>query len=84
MGATLRLAARWVRAVPRAEWTGQWIALVEGRLTGAVEDEHTGYLALHAVAERVRAQMRAADLRDGDATARHTPLKLSPCVRMEC
>ncbi|MFJ8902960.1 hypothetical protein [Streptomyces sp. NPDC102370] len=64
-GATLRLAARWARAVPRAERTGQWIGVVEGLLTGAVEDEHTGRLGLDAVAERVRAQMRAAGLLDG-------------------
>ncbi|MEV7889902.1 hypothetical protein ACWD3I_24930 [Streptomyces sp. NPDC002817] len=64
-GATLRLAARWARAVPRAERAGPWIGVVEGLLTGAVEDEHTGHLALDAVAERVRAQMKAAGLLDG-------------------
>ncbi|MFF4205768.1 hypothetical protein ACFYZ8_34535 [Streptomyces sp. NPDC001668] len=63
-GATLRLAARWARAVPRAERTGQWIGVVEGLLTGAVEDEHTGHLALGEVAARVRARMRAAGLLD--------------------
>ncbi|MDQ1005830.1 hypothetical protein QFZ82_000315 [Streptomyces sp. V4I23] len=67
VAATLRLAARWARAVPRAERTGQWIGVVEGLLTGAVEDEHTGHLALDAVAERVRARMRAAGFLDGVA-----------------
>ncbi|MFE2424414.1 hypothetical protein [Streptomyces hokutonensis] len=66
VGATLRLAARWARAVPRAERAGQWIGVVEGLLAGAVEDEHTGHLALDAVAGRVKAQMRAAGLLDGD------------------
>ncbi|EGX56744.1 MULTISPECIES: hypothetical protein [Streptomyces] len=65
VGATLRLAARWARAFPRAERTGQWIGAVEGLLAGAVQDEHTGHLALDAVAERVRAQMKAAGLLDG-------------------
>ncbi|MEU6673780.1 hypothetical protein [Streptomyces sp. NPDC046925] len=65
-GVTLRLAARWARAVPRAERTGQWIGAVEGLLAGAVQDEHTGHLALDAVAERVRAQMKAAVLLDVD------------------
>lgn len=65
VGATLRLAAQWARAVPRAERTGQWIGVVEGLLAGAVEDEHTGRLALDAVAGRVKAQMRAAGLLDG-------------------
>ncbi|MFJ9380179.1 hypothetical protein [Streptomyces sp. NPDC101455] len=69
VGATLRLAARWARAVPRGERTGQWIGAVEGLLTGAVEDEHAGHLALDAVAGRVRAQMRAAGLLDGDDEA---------------
>ncbi|MFD9038682.1 hypothetical protein [Streptomyces bottropensis] len=66
VGATLRLAARWSRAVPPAERTGQWIGAVEGLLAGAVQDEHTGHLALDAVAERVRAQMKAAGLLDDD------------------
>lgn len=65
VGATLRLAARWARAVPRAERAGQWIGVVEGLLAGAVEDEHTGHLALDAVAGRVKTQMRAAGLLDG-------------------
>ncbi|MEU9348978.1 hypothetical protein AB0D74_48055 [Streptomyces sp. NPDC048278] len=70
VGATLRLAVRWARAVPRAGRTGQWIGVAEGLLTGAVEDEHTGRLALDAVAERVRARMRAAGLlADADAGA---------------
>ncbi|MDK1349135.1 hypothetical protein QNO09_39035 [Streptomyces sp. 378] len=64
-GATLRLAARWARAVPRAQRTGQWIGAVEGLLAGAVQAEHTGHLALDAVAERARAQMKAAGLLDG-------------------
>ncbi|WP_020684239.1 hypothetical protein [Streptomyces prunicolor] len=55
VGATLRLAARWARAVPRAERTGQWIGAVEGLLAGAVEDEYAGHLALRAVVERVAA-----------------------------
>nr|AHE39225.1 hypothetical protein pFRL3_448 [Streptomyces sp. FR1] len=65
-GATLRLAARWARAVPRAERTGQWIGAVESLLAGAVQAEHTGHLALDAVAGRVRAQMKAAGLLDVD------------------
>ncbi|MGW0868205.1 hypothetical protein [Streptomyces sp. NPDC002611] len=65
-GATLRLAARWARAVPREQRTGQWIGAVEGLLAGAVQAEHTGHLALDAVAERVRAQMKAAGLPDVD------------------
>ncbi|MFE0356447.1 hypothetical protein ACFW2K_38805 [Streptomyces nigra] len=69
VGATLRLAARWARAVPRAERTGQWIGAVEGLLAGAVQDEHTGHLALDAVAGRVRAQMKAAGLLDVDEDA---------------
>ena len=68
-GATLRLAARWSRAVPRAERTGQWIGAVEGLLAGAVQAEHTGHLALDAVAGRVRAQMKAAGLLDVDKDA---------------
>ncbi|MFI7089635.1 hypothetical protein ACIBUR_39375 [Streptomyces anulatus] len=67
-GATLRRAARWARAVPRAERRGQWIGAVEVLLTGAVEDEHAGHLALHAVAERVRARMRAAGVLDDTDT----------------
>ncbi len=69
VGATLRLAARWARAVPRVERTGQWIGAVEGLLAGAVQAEHTGHLALDAVAERVRAQMKAAGLLDVDEDA---------------
>ncbi|WP_206305150.1 hypothetical protein [Streptomyces sp. B29(2018)] len=63
-GATLRLAARWARTVPCAERRGPWIAAVEVLLAGAVEDEHAGHLALHAVAERVRSRMRAAGVLD--------------------
>lgn len=59
-GATLRLAARWARAVPRAERTGQWIGVVEGLLTGAVEDEHTGHLALRTVVERAAAETQTS------------------------
>ncbi|MFE9620412.1 hypothetical protein [Streptomyces sp. NPDC006384] len=55
VGATLRLAARWARTVPRAGRTRDWIIAVEGLLAGAVEDEHTGRLSLRAVAERVAA-----------------------------
>ncbi|WP_030720239.1 hypothetical protein [Streptomyces griseus] len=55
MGATLRLAARWARTVPRTERTREWILVVEGLLQGAVDDEHTGHLSLRAVAERVAA-----------------------------
>ncbi|MEU9737427.1 hypothetical protein [Streptomyces sp. NPDC048002] len=68
-GATLRLAARWARAVPREQRTGQWIGAVEGMLAGAVQAEHTGHLALDAVAGRVRAQMKAAGLLDVDEDA---------------
>ncbi|MFF4661379.1 hypothetical protein [Streptomyces sp. NPDC001381] len=39
---------------------------MEGLLAGAVQDEHTGHLALDAVAERMRAQMKAAGLLDVD------------------
>lgn len=60
-GATLRLAARWARTVPRAERTRDWIIAVEGLLAGAVEDEHAGHLSLHAVAERVAAAEKAAE-----------------------
>ncbi|WP_432158559.1 hypothetical protein [Streptomyces sp. bgisy153] len=64
VGATLRLAARWARSVPRSERTGQWIPVVEGLLADAIEDEHSGHVALNAVAERVRAGMKAAGLLD--------------------
>ncbi|MFC8704902.1 hypothetical protein ACFUIV_22325 [Streptomyces anulatus] len=60
-GATLRLAGRWARTVPRAERTRDWIIAVEGLLAGAVEDEHSGHLSLHAVAERVAAAEEAAE-----------------------
>ncbi len=60
-GATLRLAARWARTVPRAERTRDWIIAVEGLLAGAVEDEHAGHLSLHAVAGRVAAAEEAAE-----------------------
>ncbi|MBW8797851.1 MAG: hypothetical protein JF597_30975 [Streptomyces sp.] len=53
VGATLHLAARWARTVPRAERTREWILVVEGLLAGAVDDEHAGHLSLRAVAERV-------------------------------
>ncbi|WP_235787257.1 hypothetical protein [Streptomyces mutabilis] len=51
-GATLRLAARWARTVPRAGRTRDWVI--------AVEDEHAGHLSLRAVAERVAAAETAA------------------------
>ncbi len=60
-GATLCLAARWARTVPRAERTRDWIIAAEGLLAGAVEDEHAGHLSLHAVAERVAAAEEAAE-----------------------
>ncbi|MFI1530665.1 hypothetical protein [Streptomyces griseus] len=63
-GATLRRAARWARTVPCAERRGPWIAAVEVLLADAVEDEHAGHLALHAVARRVRSRMRAAGVLD--------------------
>ncbi|MFC8949521.1 hypothetical protein [Streptomyces rochei] len=59
-GATLRLAARWARTVPRARRTRDWVIAVEGLLAGAVEDEHAGHLSLRAVAERVAAAETAA------------------------
>ncbi|MFE5374017.1 hypothetical protein [Streptomyces mirabilis] len=69
VGATLRLAARWARAVPRAERTGQWIGVVEGLLTGAVEDEHTGHLALRTVAERAAAETQTSGGAAGEPAA---------------
>ncbi|MEW2259701.1 hypothetical protein [Streptomyces sp. NPDC047869] len=69
VGATLRLAARWARAVPRAERTGQWIGVVEGLLTGAVEDEHTGHLALRTVAERAAAETQTSGGAAGEPVA---------------
>ncbi|MGW6958793.1 hypothetical protein [Streptomyces chartreusis] len=72
VGATLRLAARWARTVPRTERTRAWILVVEGLLQGAVDDEHTGHRALHAVADRaLAAEAQAAELlaAGGDAAA---------------
>ncbi|MFJ3279011.1 hypothetical protein [Streptomyces halstedii] len=69
VGATLRLAARWARAVPRAERTGQWIGVVEELLTGAVEDEHTGHLALRTVAERAAAETQTSGGAAGEPAA---------------
>ncbi|MFE4639448.1 hypothetical protein [Streptomyces sp. NPDC056730] len=71
VGATLRLAARWARAMPRTGRTREWILVVEVLLTGAVEDEHAGHLSLRAVAERVAAaEARAKEAADaGDAAA---------------
>lgn len=72
VGVTLRLAARWARSVPRTERGRQWILAVEGLLAGAVEDEHAGHLALHAIVECVRAELQAAgpagDPHDTDGT----------------
>ncbi|MET8631787.1 hypothetical protein [Streptomyces sp. NPDC004680] len=73
VGVTLRLAARWARSVPRTERGREWILAVEGLLVGAVEDEHAGHLALHAIVERVRAELQAAgpegdDPHDADGT----------------
>ncbi|WP_192583628.1 hypothetical protein [Streptomyces albicerus] len=60
VGATLRLAARWARTVPRTDRTREWILVVEGLLQDAVDDEHIGHLSLRAVAERaVAAEARA-------------------------
>ncbi|MFJ6438710.1 hypothetical protein [Streptomyces sp. NPDC091416] len=61
VGATLRLAGRWARAVPRTGRGREWVLVVEGLLVGAVEDEHAGHLSLHAVAERVAAAEEAAE-----------------------
>jgi hypothetical protein len=60
VGVTLRLAVRWVRAVPRAGRTREWILVVEWLLAGAVDDEHTGHLSLRAVVERVSAAEETA------------------------
>ncbi|WP_232792165.1 hypothetical protein [Actinacidiphila yeochonensis] len=68
VGTTLRLAARWARAVPRTGRGREWVLVVEGLLAGAVEDEHAGHLALRAVVERVAdAEARAAGTGDGAA-----------------
>lgn len=68
VGATLRLAARWARAVPRTGRTREWILVVEGLLGGAVEDEHAGHLSLRAVVERVAAaEAHAAGTEDAAA-----------------
>ncbi|MGQ4364257.1 hypothetical protein [Streptomyces sp. SAS_272] len=68
VGATLRLAARWARAVPRTERTREWILVVEGLLGGAVDDEHAGHLSLRAVVERVAAaEAQAAGTEDAAA-----------------
>ncbi|MGY5124336.1 hypothetical protein [Streptomyces nigrescens] len=72
VGTTLRLAARWARAIPRTERTREWILVVEALLADAVEDEHAGHQSLRAVAERMAAaEAQAADaLADGgDAAA---------------
>ncbi|MFE6157249.1 hypothetical protein, partial [Streptomyces sp. NPDC057889] len=71
VGATLRLAARWARTVPRTGRTREWILVVEGLLAGAVDDEHAGHLSLRAVAERVAAaEARAKEaLAAGDIAA---------------
>ncbi|WP_279617143.1 hypothetical protein [Streptomyces regalis] len=71
VGATLRLAARWARAVPRTERTRAWILVVEGLLAGAVDDEHAGHLSLRAVAERAAAAEARAKkaLAAGDVAA---------------
>ncbi|MEU5137022.1 hypothetical protein [Streptomyces californicus] len=75
-GATLRLAARWARTVPRPERTRDWIIAVEGLLAGAVEDEHAGHLSLHTVAERVAAAEKAAEdlAAAGDPAAAQTAM----------
>ncbi|MET8582215.1 hypothetical protein ABZX39_15190 [Streptomyces collinus] len=65
MGTTLRLAARWARAIPRTERTREWILVVEALLASAVEDEHAGHQSLRAVAER----MAAAETQAADALA---------------
>ncbi|MGC5400718.1 hypothetical protein ACPXCP_33855 [Streptomyces sp. DT20] len=68
VGATLRLAERWARSLPRTGRGREWVLVVEGLLAGAVEDEHVGHLALGAVAERVSdAEGRAAVTADGAA-----------------
>lgn len=68
VGATLRLAARWARGVPRTGRGREWVLVVEGLLAGAVEDEHAGHLYLRAVVERVAAaEARAAGIEDGAA-----------------
>ncbi|MEU2982627.1 hypothetical protein ABZ678_38590 [Streptomyces hirsutus] len=69
VGATLRRAARWARVVPRAERTGPWIGVVEGLLTGAIEDEHTGHLALRTVAERAAAETQTPGAAAGEPAA---------------
>ncbi|MFE6274093.1 hypothetical protein ACFVQ9_35490 [Streptomyces goshikiensis] len=64
VGATLRLAARWARGVPRAGRTREWVLVVEELLAGAVEAEHAGHLSLRAVVERVAAAEQAAKERE--------------------
>ncbi|MFE1198146.1 hypothetical protein ACFW6E_36305 [Streptomyces olivaceoviridis] len=71
VGTTLRLAARWARAIPRTERMREWILVVEALLVDAVEDEHAGHRSLRAVAERMAvAGAQATALADGgDAAA---------------
>ncbi|MEU2619699.1 hypothetical protein ABZ642_16470 [Streptomyces sp. NPDC007157] len=70
VGATLRLAARWARSVPRTGRTREWILAVERLLAGAVDDEHAGHRSLRAVAERVAAaENQAAEVLAGGGHA---------------
>lgn len=85
MGTTLRLAARWARAISRTEAAPEWILLVEALLADAVEDEHAGDQSLRAVAERMTAaEALAADaVTDGADAAAAEAMVAAPLVHEE-
>ncbi|TWV53559.1 hypothetical protein FRZ03_09755 [Streptomyces misionensis] len=51
------------------------ILAVEGLLAGAIQDEHAAHLALHAIVERVRAELQAAGPVCGGPTTRMGPAR---------
>ncbi len=85
VGTTLRLAARWVRVIPRTERKREWILVAEALLADAVEDEHAGHQSLRAVAERMAAaEAQAADaLADGGDAAAAEALVAAALVHEE-